>query len=110
MDKHVKIPKPTCSALIGLLSFFFLITTYAETNPSFYAVQVSASVSTSPARITLQWQADGNATGYTISRKSFNATSWVTIGSVGGGSTSFSDSSVTVGSAFEYSVIKTTSV
>ncbi|MDB6040417.1 MAG: hypothetical protein JWM99_4258, partial [Verrucomicrobiales bacterium] len=109
MDKYAKNPKRISSALVSLWSFLFLTIAHAETNPSFYAVQVSASVSSSPARITLQWQADGNATGYTVSRKAFNATSWNTIGSVGGGSTSYADNNVAVGSAFEYSVIKTTS-
>ena len=70
----------TCSRLVrcALLPCFLLLagfTLRAETNPRFYAVEVSAIVQAAPAQITLQWAADPYATGYIVSRKAAGATS-----------------------------------
>lgn len=80
----------------------------AETDPKFYAVMVSAQVQASPAQIQLRWSADANATGYAISRRSGN--SWSQVALIGGASTSWTDTSVAVGQAYEYRVVKSTSV
>lgn len=69
---------------------------------------VSAEVQASPAQIQLRWSADSSATGYSISRRSGN--SWGQVGSVGGSATSWTDSGISVGQAYEYRVVKSTSV
>ncbi|MHC1765364.1 MAG: Ig-like domain repeat protein [Verrucomicrobiia bacterium] len=76
-----------------------------------YAVRVSASVQASPPRITLSWPADTAATGYNVYRKSRDAFSldqsaWGTHVSLSGASSSYVDSAVSVGSAYEYRVSK----
>jgi hypothetical protein len=71
-----------------------------------YAVLVSASVQESPAQITLSWPASSDATGYTVSRKALSATSWGSGTSVGT-ATTYTDSSVSVGTVYEYRVVKT---
>src|SRR6185436_12064130 len=76
-----------------------------------YAVQVSASAQSSPAQITLSWPQDTQTTpsSYVVYRKSPNATSWGTGTTLSGSATSYLDSSVTVGSTYEYQVVKNTS-
>lgn len=81
----------------------------AEVDPKYYAVMMNASVQNSPAQITLHWTADPAATGYTISRKAKTASSWSTLGSVGGGVNSYTDSNVAVGQEYEYCVTKSAS-
>ncbi len=82
----------------------------ADTDPRLYAVEVSASVQSSPAQINLSWPADANATGYTVYRKSISDTSWSSGISLAGNSTTFNDANVSVGSAFEYQIRKTTTI
>ncbi len=76
-----------------------------------YAVQISAAVETSPARVTLTWPQDTSFTpnSYTIYRKSLDATSWGSGTSLPGTATSYTDTSVSVGSSYEYQVVKSTS-
>ncbi len=95
------------------LVFSFLLlgaSAFADTDPRYYAVEVSASVQSSPARINLVWPADSNATGYTVGRKAFEATSWTTIATLAGNATSYADSNVSSGAAYEYQISKTTSI
>lgn len=82
----------------------------AETDPKFYAVMVSAQVQSSPAQITLRWGSDGNATGYSISRKPKGNGSWSTVANVGGSTTSWTDTGVSNGGVYEYRVTKSTTV
>lgn len=82
----------------------------AETNPYFYAVQASATVSKNPAQITLQWPGDANAISYTVSRKAPGTAPWSTVGTLVGTATSFVDQTVAVGGAYEYQIIKNTTV
>lgn len=79
---------------------------FAETSPRLYAVELSAQVSPSPARITLTWPADANATGYTVDRKLPTAQTWSRVGTLAGTATSYVDAAVTSGSRYEYQVIK----
>ncbi|HTG43715.1 MAG TPA: fibronectin type III domain-containing protein, partial [Verrucomicrobiae bacterium] len=74
-----------------------------------YAVEVSASVETSPPRITLQWPADPNAVGYQVSRKLKAAAAWTPISNLPGTAPEFIDNNVANGQAFEYQILKTTS-
>jgi Bacterial Ig domain len=75
-----------------------------------HAVQASASVQSNPAQITLSWPADTQATGYTVYRKGLNDSSWGTaIVSLTGSASSFTDSNVVVGGAYEYRISKSAS-
>jgi hypothetical protein len=73
-----------------------------------FSVQVQATVQVSPPQITLAWDPDPNtATGYTIYRKSKTATSWGNpIATLPGSALSYTDASVSVGSTYEYQVVK----
>ena len=73
-----------------------------------YAVQVSAAVQTSPPRITLSWPQDTVAVpaSYTVYRKAPGASSWGAGLPLPGTATSFADSGVLVGGAYEYQIVK----
>lgn len=103
-----------------LLALFILSLAFIFTSPVVsaelvrdYAVEVSATVQTSPAaQIKLVWPADSRANGYTIYRKPLTATGWTQIGSIPPASAPAAASYIdpqAVGSAFEYWVRKTAS-
>src|SRR6266850_1008545 len=73
-----------------------------------YAVQISATVQVSPPRITLNWQPDGyGANSYTIYRKAKDATSWGSpLAALSGSALSFTDTTVSVGTNYEYGIVK----
>jgi fibronectin type 3 domain-containing protein len=74
-----------------------------------YTVQVSATVQTSPPQITLQWEGDDpyGVLHWSIYRKAKDATSWNFITTLGTSITSWTDTSVGIGSTYEYEVVKT---
>jgi hypothetical protein len=71
-------------------------------------VQVSATVQESPARITLSWPQDTSGTpgSYTVYRKSAGSTSWGGGTSLSGSTTTYTDTSVAAGTAYEYQIVK----
>ena len=72
-----------------------------------YAVQISATVQTKPAEITLNWEPDGfGANDYVVYRKLKDDTNWGSGIVLPGSVTTFSDTSVSVGAAYEYQIIK----
>lgn len=71
------------------------------------SVQLTATVQTTPAKVTLSWLLHTNATGYTIFRKSKTAIAWTSIGSVAGTVNQYVDNSVVVDSTYEYRILKT---
>jgi hypothetical protein len=73
-----------------------------------YSVQVSSSVAASPARITLTWTQDthGAPTSYTVSRKALSDTAWGAGVTLAGSATSYTDTGVTPGTAYEYRIVK----
>jgi hypothetical protein len=73
-----------------------------------YAVQVSATVQESPARITLSWSQDtsGTPSSYTVYRKSAGSTSWGGGTSLSGSTLTYTDTSVAVGTPYEYQIVK----
>ena len=97
-----------CCTLV--LSFLFLgndsFLFAAEIPPKQFSVLASATVQESPPEITLGWPADLNATGYTINRRTIGS-GWNEVGTLPGNSTSFIDPNVTVGTKYEYQLIKT---
>ena len=76
-----------------------------------FSVQVSASVQTSPARITLSWPQDQYMlpNSYTVYRKAPDDTSWGTGTTLPGTATSYVDDTVSVGTPYEYQIVKATS-
>ncbi len=76
-----------------------------------FSVQVSASVQTSPARITLSWPQDQYMlpNRYTVYRKAPGDTSWGTGTTLPGTATSYMDDTVSVGTPYEYQIVKATS-
>src|SRR5262245_8776548 len=73
-----------------------------------YAVQVTASVQSAPAQITLSWTQDTQSTpaSYPVYRKSPGATSWGSGTLLPGSATSYTDTGVTAGTAYEYQVVR----
>ncbi|MBL8011623.1 MAG: thrombospondin type 3 repeat-containing protein, partial [Flavobacteriales bacterium] len=81
---------------------------HAQTASQTSAVQLQAVVQSSPPRITLSWPAFTNTTGITIYRKAKSATSWGSaIATPAASSTSYQDNAVTVGTYYEYRVVRT---
>jgi hypothetical protein len=76
-----------------------------------FAVEVSATVQESPPRIDFSWVVDDSATEYRIYKKAVEETVWTgPIALLDGDATSFSDSDVEVGVAYEYSFRKSIGV
>ena len=73
-------------------------------------MEVSATVQVSPPQITLSWPQDTYAapSSYTVYRKSPGATSWGSATTLAGTATSYTDTSVAVGTAYEYQITKVT--
>ena len=73
-----------------------------------YAVEVSSSLQVSPPQITLSWPQDTDAipSSYTVSRKAPQDTSWGTIAVLDGAITTFLDTNVATGVAYEYQLTK----
>src|SRR5215213_5686100 len=69
------------------------------------AVKVSATISASPARVTLNWNANSGASGYNISRKAINSSTWTAVANVGATTLTWTDSNVAAGQAYEYQII-----
>jgi hypothetical protein len=96
-----------CVRVVYFVAALVALSIRAEITPRSFSVEVTAPVRSSRAEITLSWPFDPAATGYTISRKLLSSTSWDAGVSLPGQATSFTQSRVAVGSAFEYQVIKT---
>ena len=75
-----------------------------------YAVRVSATVETSPAKITLHWPQDTQTVphNYIVYRKSQSAASWAGGTTLPGSATSYVDTAVTTDGAYEYQIVKHT--
>jgi hypothetical protein len=72
-----------------------------------FAVEVSATVQESPPRIDFSWVEDATATWYHVLKKQVGDTVWTgPIAVLDSGATSFSDTDVAVGEAYEYSFRK----
>ena len=73
-----------------------------------YAVQISATVQSSPPQITLSWEADMyGANRYTVFRKAKEDASWgAPIATLDGSISQFVDSNVAVGATYEYAIVR----
>ena len=71
-----------------------------------YTIQTSVITQLNPSRIELNWDADTNATGYSISRKLKTSNTWTVLtNSLPGSATQFTDT-VNAGIAYEYRIIR----
>lgn len=72
-----------------------------------YAVEISATVQTSPPQITLRWEHDPyGQNSYTVFRKSKSATSWGVGTVLPATANTYIDNNVAVGLTYEYQVIR----
>lgn len=105
-----KTDSSRCCALAAFL-FLAAMPLSAEDATWTYTVQISATVQTSPPQITLNWENNDpyGVQSFSIYRKAKDATSWNFLTTVSASTFSWTDSSVAVGSAYEYQIIKTAS-
>src|SRR3954454_1983681 len=100
------------SAALALLVAFILTLTpvHAVEDTWDYSVQVSSAVQVSPAKVTLTWPQDTNGTpsSYSVYRKAPGATSWGAGTTLSGSTTTYTDTSVSAGQAYEYRIVKAT--
>lgn len=105
---ETKIYRFNVGAWSALVFLWFVVSVSAAPIKS-YSVQVSAEVQVSPPLIQLSWPGDTDGTNYVLSRKIKDAASWSFLATLSGTSTNYTDAGVSVGSAFEYKIIKNTS-
>lgn len=80
---------------------------WAQTSSQKAAVQLSATVQSSPASITLAWTTLPSTTSITVYRKLADATSWGSaIASPSASATTYQDAGVAAGTAYEYKVVR----
>lgn len=103
--------KRTSHAALAIISILTLSSSALADDTWNYAVQVSATVQTSPPKITLTWpqDLDYKPSSYTVYRKLATDTSWGTGKALSGSTLSYSDTNVAVGGAYEYQIVKVTS-
>lgn len=94
---------------VGVVLFLPILQSVADDAAKFVAVQVSAVGQLSPPRIILSWPGDTNATNFSISRKVKDTNVWSALVTLGGTASNYTDAAVSVGSAFEYKIVKNTS-
>src|SRR6266516_66280 len=98
-----------CTAAIGCLMLASTAKVGWTAEPTWnYTVQVSAAVQSAPPQVTLSWPQDtlGTPNSYTVYRKAPGATSWGSGTALAGTATSYTDTGVAAGSAYEYQVVK----
>src|SRR5687767_10885622 len=99
--------KPLILATAGTLCAVVLTQPLRADSTWVYSVQISASVQTSPAQITLTWTPDQyGAHRYEVYRKAKGATGWNHLTTLSGTTYSYVDQGVGVGDAYEYQIIK----
>ncbi len=92
-----------------LIAFAVLLTVgaNAQTSSERAAVRLTATVQPAAPSITLNWVAIGSTTSLTIYRKLKTGTSWGTaVATPSASSTSWTDNNVTVGTNYEYRVVR----
>ena len=78
-----------------------------QIEPRDRCVLLSAEVKKAPPQIELRWTADPKASAYSVFRKAPTDAGWVEMGSpLEGTATTFADSTVQLGIAYEYKVLK----
>jgi hypothetical protein len=85
-------------------------TTRPTENTWDYSVQADSIIEVAPPKITLKWMQDTNGVplSYTVYRKAPGATSWGIGTKLPGTTTSFVDTTIVTGRAYEYRIVKVT--
>jgi hypothetical protein len=98
------------SAVLTLAALSFTAPAGGVETAMEYSVQVSATVQSSPARITLHWLQDtlGVPLSYVVYRRAPGVTSWGTGITLSGSNTTFVDPNVAIGIPYEYQIVKKT--
>ncbi|MEO7299613.1 MAG: fibronectin type III domain-containing protein [Verrucomicrobiota bacterium] len=71
-----------------------------------YAIEVRATVKDSPPQISLNWRATPDGLQTLVNRKTKEQTSWTLLAVLSPSTTNFVDTSVSIGSAYEYGLTK----
>jgi hypothetical protein len=89
--------------------FLFSVIGNAQTSAD-AAVQISVAVQASPAQIILNWQGNSSSSQYQVFRKLKSATSWGSaIATVNGTVNQYTDNAVSLGTNYEYRVVRVAS-
>lgn len=81
--------------------------TWAQTISHEKSVQLYAEVQANPPQITVKWKAQSNTSGFTIYRKTVGSNSWGSaVASLPSSATQYADADVSVGTSYEYQVIR----
>lgn len=107
MRKNFVSPRVFITAASFLL-IAFSARVHADLTAHDYSVEVAATISESPPRITLYWPPDGNATDYQVARKVLGDSSWTSLATLPATSITWTDTNVTLNIAYEYQVSKHT--
>jgi hypothetical protein len=91
------------SRWLSVLSLAVAAIAIQAADPISYAVKASATVSVNPPAISFTWPGDATASSVTIKRKALSSDTWTTVANLSGSATSWTDTSVAVGAAYEYS-------
>lgn len=92
--------------ILALSSFFPSISQGQSVSDP--AVQINATVQTSTPQITLNWVGNATTTSYSVFRKLKTGTSWGTaLATLSGTVNQYTDNTVTIGTNYEYRVIRT---
>lgn len=90
--------------LLAFLPIICGLQSYAQTAAD-YAIQVQASVSVSPPKVSMTWRKISGATGYTLQKKAKGSTGWSALASVT--DTFYTDLAVSSDSMYEYRLYTT---
>jgi hypothetical protein len=104
---HLPMEQRLAVALLGAIA---AVSLSAQSPSVTNTVQVSAVVQNSPARITLNWPGFSGTSSITIYRKLKADASWGgTYATPAASATSYQDNSVTVGTYYEYKIVRSAS-
>lgn len=108
LTSSITIPRPMRNLyVLFVLSLLPILLQAQNANDAKQSVIIQAAIQESPPRITLNWVADTQNSGYTIHRKAKTANSWgSSIGSTLPTGTTWTDTTAQVGQAYEYRVQK----
>jgi len=108
MTRH---SRAALALLASALTFVTTFTAHAVENTWDYSVQVSSSVQSSPAKIALVWPQDTNGTpsNYTVYRRTPGSPTWGAGITLPGSTTTYIDTQVSAGDAYEYRIVKVAS-
>jgi hypothetical protein len=98
----------TKKLLLLFTASFVAVSLFAQSYSEANAVQMAATVQSSPPSITISWQPYASATNYTVYRKLKGAQSWgSSLASLSGSTNQYVDNGVSVGTYYEYKVVRT---